>query len=90
MVAWAGVERLRLGLAAPPPATAEPQEGEWIDLRPRWPLTSEKHPRCPSMVVPKTRRLAKPSKQPHTSLTDVTRAALQPAAADTAVAAAVS
>ncbi|EFN53265.1 hypothetical protein CHLNCDRAFT_8322, partial [Chlorella variabilis] len=38
MVAWAGVERLQLGLAEAPPASGEPGEGEWVDLRPRWPL----------------------------------------------------
>ena len=43
MVAWAGVERLLLTdvlqLAA---HTTAPEEGEWVDLRPRWPLTESK------------------------------------------------
>lgn len=75
MVAWAGHERLRLGLSAPPPATAEPAEGEWVDVRPRWPLTSELHPRC-HLDKPKRKKrrlLPKPSRRPHESLTDVTR-----------------
>ncbi|KAL4859186.1 putative aldo-keto reductase 2 [Chlorella vulgaris] len=46
MVAWAGVERLQLGLEEAPPAAAELGEGEWLDLRPRWPLTDRKDPRC--------------------------------------------
>eukprot|EP00887_Chlorella_sp_A99_P006570 scaffold3.g6570.t1 len=46
MVAWTGVERLALGLAEPPPAAAAPAEGEWVDLRPRWPLTDRKDPRA--------------------------------------------
>ena len=46
MVGWAGVERLNLnlGIEAPPP-TAVPGEGEWVDLRPRWPLTDRKDDR---------------------------------------------
>ena len=46
MVAWAGVERLALGLAGPPPANEAPAEGEWVELRPRWPLTDRRDPRC--------------------------------------------
>eukprot|EP00775_Hariotina_reticulata_P010771 gene10771-10927_t len=44
MVGWAGIERYRLGLFQPP-AAALPEDGtpEWIELRPRWPLTSSKH-----------------------------------------------
>lgn len=45
MVAWAGVERLQLGLEEAPPAAVELGEGEWLDLRPRWPLTDRKDPR---------------------------------------------
>jgi N6-L-threonylcarbamoyladenine synthase len=45
MVAWAGVERLQLGLAEAPPASAEPGGDKWVDLRPRWPLTDRKDPR---------------------------------------------
>jgi hypothetical protein len=33
MVAWAGAERLALGWAQPPPPSAAPSEGEWVDLR---------------------------------------------------------
>lgn len=45
MVAWAGAERYQLGLLEPPPASAEVAEGEWVDLRPRWPLTDQRDPR---------------------------------------------
>jgi N6-L-threonylcarbamoyladenine synthase len=46
MVGWAGVERfnLNLGIEAPPPSVV-PAEGEWVDLRPRWPLTDRKDER---------------------------------------------
>lgn len=37
MVAWAGVERLALGLGEYLPPSAS--DDEWIDVRPRWPLT---------------------------------------------------
>ncbi len=40
MVAWAGIERMRLGLWEHLPAhAASPDEAEWVDVRPRWPLT---------------------------------------------------
>ncbi|GMH37238.1 hypothetical protein BSKO_05111 [Bryopsis sp. KO-2023] len=39
MVAWAGLERFKLGLVDPPPESPAPEEDEWFDLRPRWPLT---------------------------------------------------
>lgn len=29
----------------PPPASSEVADGEWLDLRPRWPLTDRKDPR---------------------------------------------
>lgn len=61
-IAWAGIERLAQGWAEPPPpplqepgaeASAAAPGGsaggdgrEWVDLRPRWPLTGERHPRC--------------------------------------------
>jgi N6-L-threonylcarbamoyladenine synthase len=46
MVGWAGVERLKLGLGIePPPPSVVPVEGEWVDLRPRWPLTDRKDDR---------------------------------------------
>lgn len=40
MVAWVGVERLRLmaGVEAPPQPEAQ-GEATWVDVRPRWPLT---------------------------------------------------
>ncbi|KAJ9518177.1 hypothetical protein QJQ45_010078 [Haematococcus lacustris] len=43
MVAWAGVERMALGLQeSPPPIDSPPIDGDtWIELRPRWPLTSD-------------------------------------------------
>lgn len=37
MVAWAGIERMRLGLWEHLLAPAD--EVEWVDVRPRWPLT---------------------------------------------------
>lgn len=37
--------RYQLGLVEPPPASAEVADGEWLDLRPRWPLTDRKDPR---------------------------------------------
>ena len=47
MVAWAGQERLALGTGVEPaPASAELAEGEWLDLRPRWPLTDRKDARA--------------------------------------------
>lgn len=42
MVAWTGLERLELGLSKPPPESAS--DDEWIELKPRWPLTDHKHP----------------------------------------------
>ncbi|GBG72034.1 hypothetical protein CBR_g10969 [Chara braunii] len=39
MVAWAGVERYRLGLMdPPPPPVTSTVEDEHLDIRPRWPL----------------------------------------------------
>ncbi len=37
--------RYQLGLVEPPPASAQVADGEWLDLRPRWPLTDRKDPR---------------------------------------------
>ena len=39
MVAWAGIERMRLGLWEHLPAHDAAAEEEWVDVRPRWPLT---------------------------------------------------
>lgn len=39
MVAWAGAERLALGLWEHLPASA--LEDAWVDVRPRWPLTDQ-------------------------------------------------
>lgn len=40
MVAWAGIERMRLGLWEHLPVqSASADEAEWVDVRPRWPLT---------------------------------------------------
>jgi N6-L-threonylcarbamoyladenine synthase len=48
MVAWAGAERLLLGLGVepPPPAAAADDEAEWVDVRPRWPLTDRRDARA--------------------------------------------
>lgn len=79
-MAWAGVERLRLGLSEGPPS-AEAAASEWVEVHARWPLTAEKHPRCaaPARRNP-LRAPRKPSRIPHQPLTDVTRAALAAAA----------
>jgi len=46
MVAWTGLERLRAGVGVGPVAESpRPEEGEWVELRPRWPL-GELDPRC--------------------------------------------
>ena len=39
MVAWAGIERMRLGLWEHLPAHDASAKEEWVDVRPRWPLT---------------------------------------------------
>ena len=39
MVAWAGIERMRLGLWEHLPAHDAATGEEWVDVRPRWPLT---------------------------------------------------
>lgn len=48
------LQRLALGLACPPPPVDSLQDsdalhtarGGWLRLRPRWPLTEERHPRA--------------------------------------------
>lgn len=45
MVAWAGLERLKLGLGVDRPPDALGDESAWVDLRPRWPLTDRRDPR---------------------------------------------
>eukprot|EP00892_Ulva_mutabilis_P011995 jgi/Ulvmu1/9168/UM005_0266.1 len=76
MVAWAGVERLGLGLADAPPS-AEEAADKWVEVHARWPLTAEKHPRCavPARRSP-LRAPRKPSRIPCEPLTDMTRSAL--------------
>lgn len=66
MVAWAGVERLRLGLWESPKDSAE---GE-LDVRPRWPLTDRRDPRS----MPATKSMRK--SRIFTSLTELTAEAL--------------
>lgn len=65
--------RYQLGLVQPP-AGPLPEDGspEWIELRPRWPLTGAKHPKS----MPPTLSMKKPHKQAP-SLTDLTQAELQ-------------
>lgn len=65
--------RYRLGLIQPP-AAALPADGtpEWIELRPRWPLTSQKHAKS----MPQTIRSMKNPDKFATSLTDMTQAEL--------------
>ncbi|KAI7841398.1 hypothetical protein COHA_005015 [Chlorella ohadii] len=65
MVAWAGMERYQLGLVEPPPASAQVADGEWLDLRPRWPLTDRKDPR--SFTAPRSAK----KKRIFTSLTQL-------------------
>ena len=130
-MAWAGLERLHLGLADPPPvprappaqppsdpaancaaamptaaaapgaesaasgtgAVSNPEASapavmagayaataEWVEVRPRWPLTYDKHPNCALAAVanPRKRRRRvlqqpQPRKQPFEALTDATR-----------------
>ena len=53
MVGWAGAERLMIGMGIePPPLTVVPTEGEWVDLRPRWPLTDRRDER--GFVAPRS------------------------------------
>ncbi|EPS65308.1 hypothetical protein M569_09468, partial [Genlisea aurea] len=40
MIAWAGIEHLRMGRYDPPPPACEPDDAV-VDLRPRWPLGEE-------------------------------------------------
>lgn len=75
MVAWAGQERLALGLVQPPPPPLEAgveAATEWIEMRPRWPLTTNHHPRADTQQV----RSMKVPKQGVASLTEVTQAEL--------------
>ncbi|BDA44870.1 tRNA N6-adenosine threonylcarbamoyltransferase [Coccomyxa sp. Obi] len=68
MVAWAGVERLALGLWEHLPASS--QDDAWVDVRPRWPLTDQRDSR--SLSEPRSER----KKGIYTSLTALTEAAL--------------
>lgn len=65
--------RYHLGLVQPP-AGPLPEDGspEWIELRPRWPLTSNKHPKS----TPPNLSTKSPHKQAP-SLTDMTQQELQ-------------
>jgi len=66
MVAWAGVERLAGGFVEPPAPAEEYAEGEWVDMRPRWPLGA-RHERATG-VVRSTKK-----KKLHKDLTTCTR-----------------
>ena len=46
MVAWAGVERLQAGMSLTQETSPMDAENDWIDLKPRWPLTERRDPRC--------------------------------------------
>lgn len=80
MIAWAGQERLALGLACPPPTPdsvrdkdmLHTERGGWLRLRPRWPLTDERHPRAVHSKV----YLGLKKKRIHPSLVELTAAAL--------------
>lgn len=50
MVAWAGVERLRLGLFEPPPSVEG--AGNAVEIRPRWPI-GERDPQSKQVKGPK-------------------------------------
>lgn len=79
-MAWAGAERLALGLSEPPPSAEEAASG-WVEVRARWPLTAEKHPRCAATVRKRALRAPrKPSRIPCEPLADMTREALAAAA----------
>ncbi|CAG9466300.1 unnamed protein product [Pedinophyceae sp. YPF-701] len=75
MVAWAGMERLRLGLVEPGaaalPEEPSPGEDEWVDLRPRWPL-GQRHPRADEALSMRKVRSYKKTKQ-FTDLSTLTR-----------------
>lgn len=58
------------GLPAWDPSFAASEES-WVELRPRWPLTNERHPKC----MPENLRSAKKARL-STSLTDMTAAEL--------------
>jgi hypothetical protein len=64
--------RYWLNLVEPPLPPLPEGEKEWMELRPRWPLTGERHPRS----MPAVRSMKQPDKM-HTSLTQLTQAALQ-------------
>lgn len=70
MVAWTGHERLSLGIVEPPPTSFAPEEGEWVDLRPRWPLTDRKDER--SFEAPRSAK----KKNVFASLTELTAASI--------------
>lgn len=72
MVAWGGVERFHLGLITPPPATILPVEGEWVDLKPRWPLG----PRDARAMLTGASMRSTKKRDLHVDLTALTRAEL--------------
>ena len=87
MVAWAGVERARAGLALPLPDLLEADFGPgaappfpgWVDVRPRWPLTAGP---APGATAPNAQSARK--SRLHPSLTELTEGALASGAAPVA------
>lgn len=64
MVAWCAIERARAGLPIRPDPSLEDKPEDWLDLRPRWPLTERRDQRS---FVGQAARSAK-KKGLHTSL----------------------
>ena len=69
MVAWCAIERTRAGLPIRPDPLLEDKPEDWLDLRPRWPLTERRDERS---FVGQAARSAK-KKGLHTSLELLTR-----------------
>jgi N6-L-threonylcarbamoyladenine synthase len=69
MVAWCAIERARAGLPIRPDPSLQDKPEDWLDLRPRWPLTERRDERS---FVGQAARSAK-KKGLHTSLELLTR-----------------
>lgn len=69
MVAWCAIERARANLPMRPDPILRDKPDDWLDLRPRWPLTERRDPRC--FVAPRSAK----KKGLHTSLELLTAAA---------------
>jgi len=80
MIAWAGQERLALGLWVPPPTLEQLEDSNlpfearagWLHMRPRWPLTNDNHHRALDRKAYTRKKILRL----HTSLRELTAAAL--------------